>query len=187
MPQVPAMNSEQELKAVVDSLRLKPGAKVSLVGRTSPRLRGVGLIMDAAAKTALEEANRVIAEFQSRLAAQGTHGLLVMVQGIDASGKDGTINHALHGVNPAGVTVHGFKVPSAEELAHDFLWRFHDKLPRRGEVKVWNRSPYEEVLVVRVHPEHLERQNLPAAARAADVWKRRFREINDWERYLTDN
>jgi PPK2 family polyphosphate:nucleotide phosphotransferase len=90
-------------------------------------------------------------------------------------------------VNPQGVKVHSFKVPSAEELSHDYLWRYACRLPARGEITIFNRSHYEEVLVVRVHPKNLERQRLPAAARRGDVWKRRYREINDWERYLTDN
>ena len=88
---------------------------------------------------------------------------------------------------PAGRRVHSFKVPSAEELDHDFLWRYAQRLPARGEIGIFNRSHYEEVLVVRVHPENLDRQKLPKAARRGDVWQRRYREINDWERYLTDN
>ena len=83
--------------------------------------------------------------------------------------------------------MHSFKVPSAEELDHDFLWRYAQRLPARGEIGIFNRSHYEEVLVVRVHPEILDRQKLPDAAKRGDVWKRRYREINDWERYLTDN
>ena len=90
----------------------------------------------------------------------------------------------MSGVNPQGVRVHGFKVPSAEELDHDYLWRYAQRLPARGEIGIFNRSHYEEVLVVRVHPEILDRQQLPAAARTTGVWKRRYREINDWERYL---
>jgi PPK2 family polyphosphate:nucleotide phosphotransferase len=110
-----------------------------------------------------------------------------VLQALDAAGKDGTIRHVMSGVNPQGVVVHGFKVPSAEELDHDFLWRYARRLPARGEIGIFNRSHYEEVLVVRVHPEFLERQHLPKAARGKDVWKRRYREINDWERYLSDN
>jgi len=93
----------------------------------------------------------------------------------------------MSGVNPQGVGVHSFKVPSAEELDHDFLWRYARRLPARGEIGIFNRSHYEEVLVVRVHPENLDRQKLPRAAKGGDVWRRRYREINDWERYLTDN
>jgi PPK2 family polyphosphate:nucleotide phosphotransferase len=90
-------------------------------------------------------------------------------------------------VNPQGVQVSGFKVPSAEELDHDYLWRYACRLPARGDIGIFNRSHYEEVLVVRVHPEHLDRQKLPAEAKGKGVWERRYREINDWERYLTDN
>jgi PPK2 family polyphosphate:nucleotide phosphotransferase len=93
----------------------------------------------------------------------------------------------MSGVNPQGVSVHSFKVPSPEELDHDFLWRYAQRLPRRGEIGIFNRSHYEEVLVVRVHPEDLEREKLPRAAKKGEVWQRRYREINDWERYLTDN
>jgi PPK2 family polyphosphate:nucleotide phosphotransferase len=129
----------------------------------------------------------LLADYQARLAAQDTYGVLVCLQSLDAGGKDGTIRHVMSGVNPQGVDVHGFKVPSAEELDHDFLWRYAQRLPARGEIGIFNRSHYEEVLVVRVHPENLERQKLPPESRGAGVWKRRYREINDWERYLTDN
>jgi PPK2 family polyphosphate:nucleotide phosphotransferase len=93
----------------------------------------------------------------------------------------------MSGVNPQGVQVSGFKVPSADELDHDYLWRYACRLPARGDIGIFNRSHYEEVLVVRVHPEHLDRQKLPAEAKGRGVWERRYREINDWERYLTDN
>lgn len=135
----------------------------------------------------LNEGVSLLSEYQARLAAQETWGVLVVLQALDAAGKDGTIRHVMSGVNPQGVRVHSFKVPSAEELDHDYLWRYSRCLPNRGEIGIFNRSHYEEVLVVRVHPENLERQKLPAAARKGDVWERRYREINDWERYLTDN
>jgi PPK2 family polyphosphate:nucleotide phosphotransferase len=93
----------------------------------------------------------------------------------------------MSGVNPQGVAVHSFKVPSAEELDHDYLWRYARRLPARGEIGIFNRSHYEEVLVVRVHPEALERQKLPDQAHKGEIWKRRYREINDWERYLSSN
>jgi PPK2 family polyphosphate:nucleotide phosphotransferase len=135
----------------------------------------------------LAEGVRLLSEYQARLAAQDTWGVLVVLQALDAAGKDGTIRHAMSGVNPQGVAVHSFKVPSAEELDHDFLWRYAQRLPARGEIGIFNRSHYEEVLVVRVHPENLDRQKLPKAAKRGDVWRRHYREINDWERYLTDN
>ncbi|MES1249006.1 MAG: polyphosphate kinase 2 family protein, partial [Actinomycetota bacterium] len=125
-----------------------------------------------------------LALYQERLAAQNVYGLLVVLQGIDASGKDGTVRHVMSGVNPQGVVVHSFKVPSTEELDHDYLWRYVQRLPQRGQIGIFNRSHYEEVLVVRVHPELLQREDLPPDG---DLWQRRFREINEWERYLTDN
>jgi PPK2 family polyphosphate:nucleotide phosphotransferase len=109
------------------------------------------------------------------------------LQALDAGGKDGTIRHVMSGVNPQGVRVSGFKVPSAEELDHDYLWRYAQRLPGRGEIGIFNRSHYEEVLVVRVHPELLDRQKLPAACKGKGVWDRRYREINDWEHFLADN
>ncbi|MBV9311316.1 MAG: hypothetical protein JOZ73_10810, partial [Solirubrobacterales bacterium] len=124
---------------------------------------------------------------QARLAAQDTWGLLVVIQAIDAGGKDGTIRHVMSGVNPQGVAVHSFKTPSQEELAHDYLWRYAARLPRRGQIGIFNRSHYEEVLVVRVHPENLDHQQLPPSSKKGNVWKRRYREINEWERYLSDN
>jgi PPK2 family polyphosphate:nucleotide phosphotransferase len=129
----------------------------------------------------------MLADFQDRLAAEATHGLLVVLQGLDAAGKDSTIKHVMSGVNPQGVRVYSFKVPSSEELTHDYLWRYAKNLPRRGEIAIFNRSHYEEVLVVRVHPENLERQRLPPEARAGDVWERRFRAINEWEHHLVED
>src|ERR1700683_61682 len=135
----------------------------------------------------LTQGVELLAEYQQRLAAQDTYAVLIVLQGMDASGKDGTIRHVMSGVNPQGVHVSSFKVPSAEELGHDYLWRLARRLPARGEIGIFNRSHYEEVLAVRVHPEDLEREKLPPQARGRDVWQRRFRGINDWERYLTDN
>ncbi len=135
----------------------------------------------------LQAGVEVLAEYQARLAAQDTWGVLVCLQALDAAGKDGTIRHVMRGVNPQGVRVSSFKVPSAEELDHDYLWRYARRLPGRGEIGIFNRSHYEEVLVVRVHPELLAGQKLPAAARGKGVWARRYAEINDWERFLADN
>ena len=113
--------------------------------------------------------------------------MLMCLQALDAGGKDGTIRHVMSGVNPQGVHVSSFKAPSAEELGHDYLWRHARRLPARGEIGIFNRSHYEEVLVARVHPENLDREKLPEEAKGRGIWKRRYREINDWERYLTDN
>ena len=133
-------------------------------------------------KALLHEGVDALAHYQSRLAAQDTYGLLMVLQALDAGGKDSTIRHVMSGVNPQGVVVHGFRAPSAEELDHDFLWRYAQKLPARGEIGIFNRSHYEDVLVVRVHPEFLKGQKLPPSARGDDVWERRYRQINDWER-----
>ena len=166
--------------------RVTPGSSVSLGQDFDPSFKaGVKKKKDGVAL--LERGVRRLAEYQARLAAQDTWGVLVVLQAMDTAGKDGTIRHVMSGVNPQGVAVHSFKVPSPTELDHDFLWRYAQRLPSRGEIAIFNRSHYEEVLVVRVHPENLDRQKLPNAAKKGDVWKRRYREINDWERYLTDN
>ncbi len=128
-----------------------------------------------------------LAEYQDILYAQNTYALLIIFQAMDAAGKDGTIKHVMSGVNPQGTQVYSFKTPSAEELDHDYLWRYHKAVPERGRIGIFNRSYYEEVLVVRVHPEFLQAQQLPSATVKKDIWKVRFKEINDFERYLARN
>ncbi len=128
-----------------------------------------------------------ITELQQRLYAQGQWGVLLVLQGMDAAGKDGVIKHVMTGINPQGCEVHAFKAPSAEELAHDFLWRTGRDVPERGRIGIFNRSHYEEVLVVRVHPEMLKRQNLPPTATGKDIWLHRFKEIRAFERHLVRN
>lgn len=167
-------------------LRVEPGTKVDLAHDFDPGYKA-GIRGKEEGLRLLREGVGLLADHQRRLAAESTVGVLVCLQSLDAGGKDGTIRHVMSGLNPQGVRVADFKVPSAEELAHDYLWRYARRLPRRGQIGIFNRSYYEEVLVVRVHPEHLVRQRLPEAARGPDVWDRRYREINDWERYLTDN
>jgi PPK2 family polyphosphate:nucleotide phosphotransferase len=119
--------------------------------------------------------------------ASNRYALLLIFQGIDAAGKDGAIRHVMSGVNPQGCEVFSFKQPSAEELEHDFLWRTTRRLPERGRIGIFNRSYYEEVLVVRVHPELLERQNLPPSATGKNIWKHRFKEIRAFEHHLVRN
>jgi PPK2 family polyphosphate:nucleotide phosphotransferase len=176
----------KQLAELIERLRVPPGSKVTLAKDHDPGFKA-GWLKKKDAEEHLRLSVELLAEYQERLAAQDTYGVLVVLQGIDAAGKDGTIRHVMSGVNPQGVAVHSFKVPSAEELDHDFLWRYARCLPARGEIGIFNRSHYEEVLVVRVHPDLLERQKLPPAARGGGVWQRRYREINDWERYLVDN
>jgi PPK2 family polyphosphate:nucleotide phosphotransferase len=176
----------KRISEFVEPFRVEPGSKVRLAKDFDPGFKaGIRKKKDGVAL--LRQGVELLAEYQARLAAQDTYGVLVVLQALDAGGKDGTIRHVMSGVNPQGVSVHGFKVPSAEELDHDYLWRYARQVPARGEIGIFNRSHYEEVLVVRVHPENLDRQRLPREAKRKDVWKRRYREINEWERYLVDN
>ncbi|KJY33602.1 MULTISPECIES: polyphosphate kinase 2 family protein [Streptomyces] len=166
-------------------LRVEPGSEVRLSRDFDPRYKA-GLKKPEGVEL-LRSGVSLLAEYQERLAAQNTYGVVLCLQALDAGGKDGTIRHVMSGVNPQGVRVSSFKVPSVEELGHDYLWRYAQRLPSRGEIAIFNRSHYEEVLVVRVHPAILDRQNLPEGSYGPDLWDRRFREINHWERYLTDN
>ncbi len=174
------------LAKFIEPLRVEPGSKVKLASDFDPGYKA-GFLKKKDAVTVLDAGVAVLAEYQARLAAQDTWGVLVCLQALDAGGKDGTIRHVMSGVNPQGVRVSGFKVPSAEELDHDYLWRYAQRLPGRGEIGIFNRSHYEEVLVVRVHPELLDRQKLPASCKGKGVWDRRYREVNDWEHFLADN
>jgi PPK2 family polyphosphate:nucleotide phosphotransferase len=124
---------------------------------------------------------------QEKLYAQDRWALLVVFQAMDAAGKDSTIKHVMSGVNPQGCEVHSFKAPSAEELDHDFLWRCTRHLPERGRIGIFNRSHYEEVLVVRVHPELLARQRIPESLTRGAIWRRRFEDIRGFERHLARN
>jgi PPK2 family polyphosphate:nucleotide phosphotransferase len=177
---------QRRLAEFIEPFRVAPGSKVKLGKDFDPSFKA-GVKKKKEGVALLAEGVRLLAEYQARLAAQDSWGVLVVLQAMDTAGKDGTIRHVMSGVNPQGVSVHGFKVPSAEELDHDYLWRYAQRLPARGEIGIFNRSHYEEVLVVRVHPTNLDRQKLPQAAKTGDVWQRRYREINDWERYLSDN
>jgi PPK2 family polyphosphate:nucleotide phosphotransferase len=135
----------------------------------------------------LEKGVERLSELQGRLYAQGQWALLLIFQAMDAAGKDSTINHVMSGVNPQGCQVFSFKAPSEEELSHDFLWRTSKCLPERGRIGIFNRSYYEEVLVVRVHPELLEHEKLAPACLTRHLWRERFEDINASERYLTRN
>jgi PPK2 family polyphosphate:nucleotide phosphotransferase len=139
------------------------------------------------AKKWIEQGVAILSEMQDMLYAQSSWGLLLIFQAMDAAGKDGTIKHVMSGVNPQGVDVFSFKAPSNEELAHDFLWRTNRCLPPRGKIGIFNRSYYEEVLVVRVHPEFLEKQKIPKQFLEDHVWKNRCEDITAFEKYLTRN
>jgi PPK2 family polyphosphate:nucleotide phosphotransferase len=181
-----ANRRQKRLAEFIEPFRVTPGTKISLAKDFDPAFKA-GITSKKDGRELLAEGVQLLSEYQNRLAAQDTWGLLVVLQALDAAGKDGAIRHVMSGVNPQGVRVHSFKVPSSEELDHDFLWRYVQRLPRRGEIGIFNRSHYEEVLVVRVHPENLDRQKLPKATKRGDVWKQRYREINEWERHLSDN
>jgi len=141
---------------------------------------------EAAAQKLADDIAR-LPELQARLYAQDNYALLIVLQGIDAAGKDGTVKHVMSGVNPTGCQVTSFKGPTHEELDHDYLWRHVKALPARGMIGIFNRSYYEEVLVVRVHPELLEHEKLPKPLKHKELWERRYREINDFEHFLVDN
>jgi polyphosphate kinase 2 (PPK2 family) len=150
------------MRDLIEPLRIAPGSTVKLSRDHDPA--STGPMTRPEAEALLGQGIQLLAEYQDRLAAQDALGLLVVLQGLDASGKDSTIKHVMGGVNPQGVAVRSFKEPSAGELSHDFLWRYQCALPGRGRIGIFNRSHYEEVLVVRVHPELLAAESLPGTA-----------------------
>ena len=162
-----------------DSFRLKdiePGDSLDLTSEDKPR-----------AKEALAMGIDALAELQNMLYAQDNWAVLLIFQAMDAAGKDGAIKHVMSGVNPQGCQVFSFKSPTSEDLDHDYLWRCMKCLPERGRIGIFNRSYYEEALVVRVHREFLEKQKLPPDLITKDIWKERFQDIRSFERYLTRN
>jgi PPK2 family polyphosphate:nucleotide phosphotransferase len=165
----------------LEHLVVKPGTRAGLADRDPA---GIGELKKDEAKELLGQHTEKLAELQELLWANDSRALLVIFQGMDGSGKDSATKHVLSGVNPQGVEVVSFKQPSPEELDHDFLWRVSKAAPERGRIGIFNRSHYEEVLAVRVHPEWLERQRLPASARGPHFWKRRYEDINGFERHL---
>jgi PPK2 family polyphosphate:nucleotide phosphotransferase len=138
-------------------------------------------------KESLDKATSRMQELQEMLYAQDRWALLIIFQAMDAAGKDSTIKQVMSGINPQGCEVYSFKAPSDEELDHDYMWRSTKRVPERGRIGIFNRSYYEEVLVVRVHPELLEKQKIPTPLRNEDIWQRRFDDMNAMERYLTQN
>ena len=172
---------------LLDRLVVTPGRKVRLRKDFATSWKEGRAFDKQQAAERLREGVRLLAEFQSKLYAQNRYGLLVNLQAMDAAGKDGTIRHVMSGLNPQGCRVTSFKAPSAEELDHDYLWRHYKALPERGHIGIFNRSYYEEVLVVRVHPEYLEKQQLPPGVKDRKIWQRRFAQINNFEKYLSEN
>jgi PPK2 family polyphosphate:nucleotide phosphotransferase len=178
--------SAERIARFIEPFRVSPGSSVKLAKDFDPGFKA-GIEKKKEGVDLLNDGIELLADYQARLAAQDTYGVLVVLQALDAAGKDGTIRHVMSGLNPQGVRVESFKVPSAAELNQDFLRRYQKRLPSRGQIGIFNRSHYEEVLVVRVHPENLQREKLPPETREHHVWARRYEAINDWERYLSDN
>ncbi|MBP1928171.1 PPK2 family polyphosphate:nucleotide phosphotransferase [Methanolinea mesophila] len=175
---------------ILKRLRVVPGKGVSLKNfgtgwAQNDELKDAG--KEAVKERAGEilQANReALSEAQELLWASDSHSVLIVLQGMDTAGKDGTIRHVMSGVNPQGCRVYSFGVPTADELDHDYFWRYILKLPAKGEIGIFNRSYYEEVLVVRVHPELLDKQRLPPGKRGKKFWETRYRDINEFERHL---
>jgi PPK2 family polyphosphate:nucleotide phosphotransferase len=165
--------------------RVKPGRAVSL--RSWDPDNTASMKGKSEAEELLARGVERLSSLQERLYAENRRSLLIILQAMDAAGKDSTIKHVMSGVNPQGCQVTSFKAPTREELDHDYLWRTTRALPARGMIGIHNRSHYEEVLVTRVHPELLEQERLPDASIGPKLWRRRFREINRFERYLADN
>lgn len=171
---------------LLDRYRITDGTKFRLKDHDPRDTGGIKLDKPAAMELLQKDVQR-LAGLQEKLYAQNRWAVLAVFQAMDAAGKDSAIKHVMSGVNPQGCHVSAFKQPSDEELDHDFLWRVAQRAPERGRIGIFNRSHYEEVLVVRVHPEFLERQQLPDSQRNADFWKRRFDSINGFERHLAQN
>ncbi|MDA8291228.1 MAG: polyphosphate kinase 2 family protein [Actinomycetota bacterium] len=179
---------------VIDELVVRPGEPAGLHRRDTrapssrPWEDGASGAARELAESDLEEFRSELSSAQELLYASDRYALLVVVQALDAGGKDGTIKHVMSGVNPQGCSVASFKAPSAEELGHDFLWRCSKALPERGRIGIFNRSYYEDVLVTRVHPELVERLRLPEEAGSGEeLWARRYDDINAFERHLHRN
>ena len=175
-------------KDILKDLLAKPGKK-HLVSDFDSSFTGDLSKQDA--KEQLAKDIEKLSELQSMLYAQDRYSILIIFQAMDAAGKDGTIKHVMSGINPQGCQVYSFKQPSAEELDHDYLWRINRSLPERGRIGIFNRSHYEDVLIAKVHPEIILSNKLPSVETINDIdpdfWKRRYRQINDFERYLTEN
>ncbi len=180
-------------KKLVKESTVREGSKVDLSDyetdwAMSDELRNDGEETVKQQATAILDKNKEeLAAAQELLWASNTYAVLIVLQGMDAAGKDGTIKHVMSGVNPQGCKVHSFKVPTPEEIDHDFLWRYSKCLPGKGEIGIFNRSYYEDVLVVKVHPELLDAQRIPPQKRGEKFWKARYKDINAFERHLSLN
>jgi PPK2 family polyphosphate:nucleotide phosphotransferase len=177
----------KKVHKIAEPFRITNGEKFQLKDVDPADTLGFKSEAEPRAKEALASGVRALAELQDKLYAQDKWAVLLIFQALDAAGKDGTIKHVMSGVNPQGCQVYSFKSPSAEDLDHDYLWRCMKCLPNRGHIGIFNRSYYEEVLVVRVHPEYLAKQRIPPELVTKRIWEDRFEDIRCFERYLGRN
>ncbi|HVJ05125.1 MAG TPA: polyphosphate kinase 2 family protein [Candidatus Saccharimonadales bacterium] len=181
------MKQEKKLDSLATRYRVDDGRKFRLSDFDPGDTAGLSKEFKDESEELLQRSTQLLAEMQDKLYAQDRWGLLLIFQAMDAAGKDGTIKHVMSGVNPQGCEVFSFKAPSGEELNHGYLWRTSKSMPGRGRIGIFNRSYYEEVLVVRVHPEMLEAERIPEVCRSKNIWKERFEDIGAFERYATRN
>ncbi len=177
----------KDAKKLVKPYRIRDGGQFRLKDVDPEDTRGFKSEEKKEVREWLQQSTERLNHLQEKLYAQDRWALLVIIQGMDAAGKDSTIKHVMSGVNPQGCEVYSFKAPSEEELDHDYLWRTVKRLPERGRIGIFNRSHYEEVLVVRVHPELLANERIPDSLVTKKIWKERYEDINAFERYLTRN
>jgi PPK2 family polyphosphate:nucleotide phosphotransferase len=182
-------NLSKEIKKECASCRVAPQSQISLHDY-STKYQGNELNKDSA-QILLNEGRETLSEFQDKLYAHDQFNVLIVLQAMDAAGKDGVIKHIMSGLNPAGVKVASFKTPTSTELDHDYFWRHYIALPSRGEIGIFNRSHYENVLVTKVHPEYILNENLPQIQTLDDIdekfWKQRYEQINRFEKNLYEN
>lgn len=180
----------KKLSKYLKSLQVKPGKKISLKKDFSTGLKQK-MFAKEEGEQLLEESIKNLSRLQDKLYAHDEYSVLIVLQAMDAAGKDGAVKHVMTGLNPQGVKVTSFKVPSKEELDHDYFWRHYKELPSRGEIGIFNRSHYENVLVTKVHPEFVLNEKLPNIQSVKDIndkfWEKRYKEINRFEKNLTDN
>jgi PPK2 family polyphosphate:nucleotide phosphotransferase len=181
------MDPQKKIKQIMKRYRVDHGKGFDLADYSPADTGGLDTDFKPDAQKLLEQQMQQLTALQDKLYAQDQRALLLIFQAMDAAGKDGTIKHVMSGVNPQGCQVFSFKAPSTEELNHDILWRTSRCLPQRGYIGIFNRSYYEEVLVVRVHPTLLQEEHIPTELITKNIWKQRFEEITAFERYLTCN
>lgn len=183
-------NSRQWFEQYLPTLRVKPGKKVNL-RKDFATDYDHKILSKEEGEILLQEGLKHLSQMQDKLYAQDKYSVLIVLQAMDAAGKDGAIKHVLTGLNPSGVKVTSFKTPSKEELDHDYFWRHYKALPARGEIGIFNRSHYENVLVTRVHPEYILNEHIPGINTVNDIkpafWEKRYKQINRFEKNLIDN